>query len=80
MTTSIGDRMCRLREFRDMTQEELAQRAGVSVDTIRKREQGVRQSARLNTLRLLARALVGAAAAGPMGGSTVHRRAESGRA
>ncbi|GHH69255.1 hypothetical protein GCM10018793_01430 [Streptomyces sulfonofaciens] len=57
MNTSIGDRIRCLREFRDMTQEGLARRAGVSADTIRKLEQGVRQSARINTLRALARAL-----------------------
>ena len=57
MTTSIGDRIRSLREFRDLTQEGLASRAGVSVDTIRKLEQGQRQSARINTLRALARAL-----------------------
>ncbi|WP_435279368.1 helix-turn-helix domain-containing protein [Streptomyces sp. 1222.5] len=57
MSTTIGDRIRSLREFRDLTQEELATRADVSVDTIRKLEQGVRQSARINTLRALARAL-----------------------
>lgn len=57
MNTSIGDRIRSLREFRDITQEELATRAGVSVDTVRKLEQGQRQSARINTLRALARAL-----------------------
>ncbi|MDT0465126.1 helix-turn-helix domain-containing protein [Streptomyces gibsoniae] len=55
--TTIGDRVRSLREFRDLTQEQLAERAGVHVDTIRKLEQGVRQSARINTLRALARAL-----------------------
>lgn len=55
--TTIGDRIRALREFRDVTQEELATRAGVHVDTIRKLEQGTRQSARLNTLRSLASAL-----------------------
>ncbi|MFF3517084.1 helix-turn-helix domain-containing protein [Streptomyces sp. NPDC002573] len=55
--TTIGDRIRSLREFRDLTQEQLAERAGVHVDTIRKLEQGVRQSARINTLRALARAL-----------------------
>lgn len=55
--TTIGDRIRTLREFRDVTQEELAQRAAVSVDTIRKLEQNVRHSARINTLRALARAL-----------------------
>jgi transcriptional regulator with XRE-family HTH domain len=57
MNTSIGDRIRSLREFRDLTQEELAARAQVHVDTIRKLEQGRRQSARINTLRALARAL-----------------------
>ncbi|MFF9248790.1 helix-turn-helix domain-containing protein [Streptomyces globisporus] len=57
MTISIGDRIRALREFRDITQDQLAERAGVSVDTIRKLEQGVRESARINTLRALARAL-----------------------
>jgi len=57
MSTSIGDRIRSLREFRGLTQEELAGRAGVHVDTIRKLEQGQRQSSRINTLRALARAL-----------------------
>lgn len=54
---TIGDRIKHLREFRGLTQEELADRAGVHVDTIRKLEQNQRQSARINTLRALARAL-----------------------
>lgn len=54
----IGHALIKLRDFRGgITQEDLADRAGVSVDTIRKLEQGVRQSARLDTLRKLARAL-----------------------
>lgn len=57
MKIGIGDRIRALREFRDITQDQLAERAGVSVDTIRKLEQGVRESARINTLRALARAL-----------------------
>ncbi|MFF1417484.1 helix-turn-helix domain-containing protein [Streptomyces sp. NPDC058280] len=57
MDISIGDRIRSLREFRDVTQEQLAERAGVHVDTIRKLEQGIRESARINTLRSLARAL-----------------------
>ncbi|MFF4002396.1 helix-turn-helix domain-containing protein [Streptomyces californicus] len=57
MCIGIGDRIRALREFRDITQDELARRSGVSVDTIRKLEQGVRESARINTLRNLARAL-----------------------
>lgn len=55
--TTIGDRIRALRDFRDITQEELAQRAGCSVDTIRKLEQGVRSTSSLATLRALARAL-----------------------
>lgn len=55
--SSIGDRVRALRDFRDVTQEQLAQRAGCSVDTIRKLEQGVRSTASLATLRALARAL-----------------------
>ncbi|MFJ2907776.1 helix-turn-helix domain-containing protein [Streptomyces sp. NPDC087212] len=57
MNCTIGDRVKRLREFRDLTQEELADRSGVHVDTVRKLEQNVRQSARISTLRALARAL-----------------------
>ncbi|GGV13514.1 helix-turn-helix domain-containing protein [Streptomyces spectabilis] len=57
MNATIGDRIRHLREFRDITQEELASHAHVSVDTIRKLEQNRRQSARIDTLRALARAL-----------------------
>lgn len=57
MSTTIGDRIRSLREFRDLSQEELAERADVHVDTIRKLEQNRRQSARIHTLRALARAL-----------------------
>lgn len=57
MNTTIGDRIRSLREFRDLTQEALANRAGVSLDTIRMLEQNRRQSARIDTLRKLARAL-----------------------
>lgn len=55
--TTIGDRIRALRDFRDVTQEQLADRAGCSVDTIRKLEQGRRQSASIAILRALARAL-----------------------
>lgn len=54
---SIGDRLRALREFRDVTQEALAERAGCSVDTVRKLEQGRRRSASLAILLALARAL-----------------------
>lgn len=56
-SNTIGDRLRILREFRDVTQQALADRAGCSIDTIRKLEQGVRQSANIATLRALARAL-----------------------
>lgn len=54
----IGHALIKLRDFRGgITQEDLAARSGVGIDTIRKLEQGVRQSARLDTLRKLAKAL-----------------------
>ncbi|KIZ13566.1 XRE family transcriptional regulator [Streptomyces natalensis ATCC 27448] len=55
--SGIGDRIARLRRRRDLTQERLAERAGLSVDIVRKLEQGVRRTARLATLNALARAL-----------------------
>ncbi|MEW2089303.1 helix-turn-helix transcriptional regulator [Streptomyces sp. NPDC006682] len=55
--SSIGDRIARLRLRRKLTQEGLAERAGLSVDIVRKLEQGVRQNARLTTLNALASAL-----------------------
>lgn len=55
---TIGDRIKALRDFRGgVSQEQLAERAGVHVDTIRKLEQGVRMTARIDTLRKLAGAL-----------------------
>ncbi|WP_438486403.1 helix-turn-helix domain-containing protein [Streptomyces sp. S186] len=53
----IGDRIARLRARRKLAQEGLAERAGLSVDIVRKLEQGVRRTARLSTLNALARAL-----------------------
>lgn len=53
----LGDRVARLRRRRGLTQEELAERAGVSVELVRKLEQGRRRSVRLGTLQGLARAL-----------------------
>ena len=55
--TSIGDRIGRLRDRRSMTQEELAEAACVSVDTVRKLEQNRRLTARMSTLNQLASAL-----------------------
>jgi transcriptional regulator with XRE-family HTH domain len=54
---TIGDRLRRLRSERGLTQEQLAERAGVSVDLIKKLEQGRRESARLTSLTALATAL-----------------------
>ncbi|MFF2812756.1 helix-turn-helix domain-containing protein [Streptomyces sp. NPDC058000] len=53
----IGERIARLRARRKLTQEGLAERAGLSVDVVRKLEQGVRRTARLSTLNALAAAL-----------------------
>jgi transcriptional regulator with XRE-family HTH domain len=54
---SIGQRLIALRKPRRMSQADLAASADVSVDTIRKLEQGQRQSARLDTLVRIAHAL-----------------------
>ncbi|MGC4885679.1 helix-turn-helix domain-containing protein [Micromonospora sp. DT227] len=53
----IGEQIVRLRSAAHLTQEQLAERAGISVDVIRRLEQGVRHSARLNTLTKIAAAL-----------------------
>lgn len=57
MMPTIGDHIGRIRRQRQLTQEQLAERAGVSVDTIKKLEQGTRTSARIATLAAIARAL-----------------------
>jgi len=57
MDATIGDRLRKIRTERGLTQEELAGHAGVSVDLIKKLEQGRRQSARLTSLAALANAL-----------------------
>jgi transcriptional regulator with XRE-family HTH domain len=56
---SIGDQISRLRYQRTpkMTQAELAERAGVSVDLIAKLEQGAKQTTLLTTLHKIAAAL-----------------------
>lgn len=53
----IGPQLVRHRRRRALTQEELAAAAGVSVDVVRRLEQGRRTSARLSTLDALASAL-----------------------
>jgi transcriptional regulator with XRE-family HTH domain len=52
----IGENLRRLRERRYLTQRELAEKAGVSADTIVKLEQD-RWEPRLRTIRKLAQAL-----------------------
>ncbi|MEV2276993.1 helix-turn-helix transcriptional regulator [Nocardiopsis sp. NPDC049922] len=59
----IGPQLARRRRLRALTQEELAAAAGVSVDVVRRLEQGKRTGARLATLDALADAL-GCATAG----------------
>ncbi len=54
---SIGDRLRNLRTERALTQEALSERSGVSVDLIKKLEQGKRETARLTSLVALANAL-----------------------
>lgn len=54
---NIGDRVGTLRRRCGLTQEQLAEAAGVDVSTVRKLEQGARQGARLSTLHALARVL-----------------------
>lgn len=53
----LGDRLARLRRLANVTQEDLAERSGVSVDVIRKLEQHRKHSARLPTLHKLASGL-----------------------
>lgn len=57
--SSIGERIRQIRMDRAprLTQQELADRAGVSVDVIRKLEQGRRQTVLIGTLHAIARAL-----------------------
>jgi len=54
---SVGERLARLRNVRDLTQEQLAERASVSIDTIRRLEQGAQRGARISTYQKLASAL-----------------------
>ncbi|TDC27651.1 XRE family transcriptional regulator [Micromonospora sp. 15K316] len=54
---TTGEHLARLRRQTGLTQEQLAEQSGISVEVIRKLEQGARKSARLETLHALARAL-----------------------
>jgi transcriptional regulator with XRE-family HTH domain len=53
----LGDNLARIRKARNLSQEELAQAAGLAVDTIARIERGERQTTRTLTLDNLARAL-----------------------
>lgn len=53
----IGREIAALRHASGLTQEKLAERAGVSVDVIRRLEQGQRRTARIATLQAIATAL-----------------------
>lgn len=53
----LGDRLARLRRLAGLTQEQVAENSGVSVDVIRKLEQHRKHSARLPTLHALAKGL-----------------------
>jgi transcriptional regulator with XRE-family HTH domain len=55
--TTIGARLKRLRREQSLTQEQLAEAAGVSVDLVAKLEQGRRETARVTSLIALANAL-----------------------
>ncbi|MFG1950704.1 helix-turn-helix domain-containing protein [Micromonospora sp. NPDC048830] len=55
--STTGEHLARLRRQASLTQEQLAEHSGISVEVIRKLEQGARRSARLETLHALARAL-----------------------
>ncbi|WP_049578086.1 helix-turn-helix domain-containing protein [Streptomyces sp. SBT349] len=53
----LGEQLGRLRRIAQLTQEQLSERADVSIDVIKKLEQGRKQSARLPTLHALAAGL-----------------------
>lgn len=53
----LGENLARIRAARGLTQDELAESSGVSVDTISRLERGARSTARRSTVQALARAL-----------------------
>ncbi|WP_422770716.1 helix-turn-helix domain-containing protein [Plantactinospora sp. WMMC1484] len=57
MEPTLGENIARIRRQRSLTQERLAERAGLSVETIGKLERNERTVARMSTLNQLARAL-----------------------
>ncbi|WAL65962.1 helix-turn-helix domain-containing protein [Amycolatopsis cynarae] len=54
---NLSENLARYRKARDMSQHELAEAAGVGIDTVARIEQGVRQTTRPATLNKLAAAL-----------------------
>ncbi|GAA3730173.1 hypothetical protein GCM10022225_09820 [Plantactinospora mayteni] len=54
---TLGDNVARIRRQRQLTQEQLAEQAAVSVETISKLERNRRTTARIQTINALARAL-----------------------
>ncbi|WBB97108.1 helix-turn-helix transcriptional regulator [Solwaraspora sp. WMMA2080] len=76
MSSTVGDNVGRLRRLRGLTQEQLAEAAGLAVETIQKLEQNKPGSPRMSTLRAIAAALavptsvlVGPAVADPTAGA-----------
>ncbi|MFV2124906.1 helix-turn-helix domain-containing protein [Micromonospora sp. LOL_013] len=57
MSSTVGDNVGRLRRLRGLTQEQLAEAAGLAVETIQKLEQNKPGSPRMSTLRAVAAAL-----------------------
>ena len=54
---ALGENLARIRTARGLTQDDLAQASGVSVDTISRLERGARATARRSTLQALSLAL-----------------------
>ncbi|MFY1653120.1 helix-turn-helix domain-containing protein [Solwaraspora sp. WMMB762] len=57
MSPTVGDNVGRLRRLRGLTQEQLAEAAGLAIETIQKLEQNKPGSPRMSTLRAIAAAL-----------------------
>ncbi|MEV6595661.1 helix-turn-helix transcriptional regulator [Actinoplanes sp. NPDC051346] len=57
MTRTLGEQLAIYRRRRSMSQRDVAEAAGISVDTVRQLEQGQRHTARLGTLVKIAGAL-----------------------
>ncbi|WP_026421707.1 helix-turn-helix transcriptional regulator [Actinokineospora inagensis] len=57
MSDTLRENIARLRKARNLTQEALAEAAGVGVDTVGRLERGTRSASRASTIKKLARAL-----------------------